>query len=101
MTEVPEDGEDRPSDVDVWGFQKPSYTFSDLKKWLNEQKSYLAADVEEQISTFQSPPTSCRTGQSRAGILRTLKSSASLAELGRTGTEFSRIPAKLEYIFKL
>ena len=41
---------------------------------------------------------SCR---SPAGILRTLPSSAKLAELGRTGTEFSRIPAKLEYIFKL
>ena len=52
-------------------------------------------------STFQSPPNSCRTGWSPAGILRTLPSSGKLAELGRTGTEFSRIPAKLEYIFKL
>ena len=52
------------------------------------------------ISTFQSPPNSCRTGQSPAGIRRTLPSSAKLAELGRTGTEFSRIPAKLEYLFK-
>jgi len=44
-----EDGEDRPSSVDVWGFQKTSYAFADLKKWLNEQKSSLAADVEEQM----------------------------------------------------
>lgn len=44
-----EDGEDRPSSVDVWGFQKNSYTFADLKKWLAEQKSPLAADVEEQM----------------------------------------------------
>ena len=49
MVEWLEDGEDRPSDVDVWGLQKTSYTFSDLKKWLNEQKSSLAADVEEQM----------------------------------------------------
>ena len=42
-----EDGEDRPSSVDVWGFQKNSYTFAHLKKWLAEQKSPLAADVEE------------------------------------------------------
>ena len=44
-----EDGEDRPSSVDVWGFQKNFYTFADLKKWLAEQKSPLAADVEEQM----------------------------------------------------
>ena len=45
-----EDGEDRPSGVDVWGFQKTSYTFADLKKWLNEQISPLAADVEELVN---------------------------------------------------
>jgi hypothetical protein len=44
-----EEGEDRPSSVDVWGFQKTSYTFADLKKWLNEQKYPPAADVEEQM----------------------------------------------------
>jgi hypothetical protein len=44
-----EEGEDRPSSVDVWGFQKTSYTFADLKKWLNEHKYLLAADVEEQM----------------------------------------------------
>jgi hypothetical protein len=44
-----EDGEDRPSSVDLWGFQKTSYTFADLKKWLKEQKYPLAADVEEQM----------------------------------------------------
>ena len=32
---------------------------------------------------------------------RNAEDSAKLAELGRTGTEFSRISAKLEYIFKL
>ena len=35
------------------------------------------------------------------GILRTLPSSGKMEELGRTGTEFSRISAKLEYIFNL
>jgi hypothetical protein len=49
MVEWLEDGEDRPSSVDVWGLEKTSYTFSDLKKWLNEQKSSLAADVEEKM----------------------------------------------------
>jgi hypothetical protein len=49
MVEWLEDGEDRPSSVDVWGLQKTSYSFSDFKKWLHEQKSSLAADVEEKM----------------------------------------------------
>ena len=32
------------------------------------------------ISTFQSPPNSCRTGQSPAGLLRTLPNSAKLCQ---------------------
>ena len=39
---------------------------------------------------LQDWPESCRNPED----------SAKLAELGRTGTEFSRISAKLEYIFK-
>jgi len=49
MVEWLEDGEDRPSSVDVWGFQKTSYNILDLKKWLDKKKSSLAAGVEEQI----------------------------------------------------
>ena len=40
---------------------------------------------------LQDWPESCRNPED----------SGKLAELGRTGIEFSRIPAKLEYIFKL
>lgn len=50
MVEWLEDGEDRPSSVDVWGFQKTVYSFADLKKWVEEQKSSLAADVGEQMN---------------------------------------------------
>jgi hypothetical protein len=49
MVEWLEDGEDSPSSVDVWGFQKTSYSFADLKKWLVGQKSSLGADVEEEM----------------------------------------------------
>ena len=43
------------------------------------------------------PPNSCRTGQSPAGILRTLPNSATL---GRTGTELGRISAQLKYFME-
>jgi hypothetical protein len=49
MVDWLEDGEDKPSSVDVWGFQKISYNFSDLKKWLDEQKSSLVAGMEKQM----------------------------------------------------
>ena len=42
-----------------------------------------------QASTFQSPPKS--TGQRPAGILRTLRSSASLAEFGRAWQDWDRV----------
>ena len=58
----------------------------------------LITKVSRFTSTFQSPPQFL---QDWPESCRNPEDSGKLAELGRTGTEFSRIPAKLEYIFKL
>ena len=52
----------------------------------------------EFVQYFPVPPQFLQDWQESC---RNPEDSAKLAELGRTGTEFSRISAKLEYIFKL
>lgn len=39
MVEWLENGEDGPSDIDVWGVEKSSYTFKDLKGYLDKEKA--------------------------------------------------------------
>ena len=38
MMEWLENGEDQPSNLDVWGIEKSSYIFKDLKCYLEEAK---------------------------------------------------------------
>ena len=38
MVDWLEHGEDQPSNLDVWGVKKPSYTFKDLKEYLEQAK---------------------------------------------------------------
>ena len=38
MVEWLENGEDKPSDLDVWGIEKSNYTFKDLIGYLEQAK---------------------------------------------------------------
>ena len=38
MVEWPENGEDKPSDLDVWGVEKFNFTFKDLIAYLEQAK---------------------------------------------------------------